>query len=159
MCITRPGRGSVSILLQVRIPFLYCLCFLLIQSWILIILKAPSVLVARPQSHLDGDALLRAQVVLDLPKEQKDLKVLITEENLKRAGFLPSRVGTLCPFLKFKNGAPVGAKRPKERDLSFSDHEGGDSEQDPLEPGIGRAVCLLYFYVCLCYMSFYPYCT
>lgn len=90
----------------------------------------------RPQSTLEGDALLRAQAVLDLPRDQKDLKFLITEENLKRAGFLLPRVGTLCPFVKFKNGVPIGAKRSKGRGPSLS-----EDEQDPLEPGIGRAHC------------------
>lgn len=58
--------------------------------------------VVRHQSQLEGDALLRAQTVLNLPKERKDLKVLITEENLKDAGFLTSRVGALVPFSKSK---------------------------------------------------------
>lgn len=92
-----------------------------------------------------GDALVRAQTILNLPREQKDLKILITEENLKAAGFLPSRVGTLLPFTKFKSGVPLGVPNSKRRAGSPSDSGNDDRHHQDLGHGIGRALSIIYF--------------
>lgn len=79
--------------------------------------------VVRLQSRLEDVTLLRAKTILDLPKEQKDLKVWITEDNLKKASFLTSRVGTLCPFIKFWDGVPLGIGKSKKHGTPLSDSE------------------------------------
>lgn len=59
------------------------------------------------QPELEGAPLVRAKAILDLPPGGFDLKELITEDNLKKFGLLSPRVGSICPFLRFRNGKAV----------------------------------------------------
>lgn len=51
--------------------------------------------------------------MLNLSPSRKDLATLITEGNLKATGFLTPRVGTLCPFIRFRGGVPLSTKYSK----------------------------------------------
>lgn len=74
-------------------------------------------------------------MVLDLPPDRKDLKVLVTEENLKKVGILTARVGNLIPFYKFRNGAPMKFKPDIRGDAAGNSEE---SEPEIIAPD-GRA--------------------
>lgn len=55
------------------------------------------------------------------------MKELIIEDNLKQVGLLSPRVGSICPFYKFKNGKAVRSKNNDE------DLEEVDADEDLLQ--------------------------
>lgn len=73
--------------------------------------------------------------MLALPPERKDLKLLVTEDNLKRVGIFTDKVGTLIPFYKFRNGVPLNYKPHDQVEI---DGDSCDSDREPTVPG-GKA--------------------
>lgn len=88
----------------------------------------------RLRPNLKGAELKRTKAVLDLPPKCKDLKLLVTEENLKRVGIFSEKVGTLLPFYRFHYSAPLNVHSysrdaliidsDEEVKLNNTDHEG-----------------------------------
>lgn len=59
---------------------------------------------------------IRAKAILGLPSGSFDLKTLVTEDNLKKVGLLSSRVGSICPFYRFKNGKAIKSRNDDDDD-------------------------------------------
>lgn len=69
------------------------------------------------------------------PLERKDIKVLVTEENLKRVGIFTDGVGTLIPFYKFRNDASLNPKAKGK----YGDAEDSDGSYVEIIASDGRA--------------------
>lgn len=113
---------------------------------------APAYVVVRLQYQLEDDDLLRTKTIIDLPKERKDLKALITEGGLKEFSFLTSRIRTLCPFIRFKNVVPLGTKNLKKRRNSPNDSE--DDEYEHNSSYHGNRARLFPIFVLIYFTSF-----
>lgn len=61
------------------------------------------------------DALGRAKVVLHLLVDQKDLKILITKDGLKAAGFLIPRVGHIYPTIVVEENKEPRTQSPNSK--------------------------------------------
>lgn len=94
-------------------------------------------------SSLDEEATARAQHILNLPHEQKNMGNLVTTSTLIRIGLLSSKVGTKVPFQVFRDGRPLNQKsnkasRKRAKDVS--------PEAISDEGTQGRASTLYFFY-------------
>ena len=82
------------------------------------------------QPELEGAPLERAQTILNLPSGSFDLKRLVTEDNLKRVGFLSARVGSIIPFQKFKKGVPLKSTTQQTHHIDEENLEGENVNQN-----------------------------
>ena len=55
-------------------------------------------------SSLDEEASARAQHILDLPHERKNMSILVTTSTLQDAGFLSPNIGSKVGFKVFRDG-------------------------------------------------------
>ena len=77
----------------------------------------------------------RAQNVLDLPAEAKDLTTLITTERLIKYGFLSQEVGSLCPFQEFYAGRPLKKKTISRKGKGVVKESESDSDDESSSEG------------------------
>lgn len=82
-------------------------------------------------SSLDGEAYERAQHILNLPHERKNMSLLVTTSSLQEAGFLSPNIGSKVEFKVFRDGRPLvdrkhrySNKRPREQSPDHLSDEG-----------------------------------
>ena len=64
-------------------------------------------------SSLDEEAFARAQHILDLPHERKNMSILVTTPSLQEAGFLSPHIGSKVGFKVFRDGKPLVDRKHK----------------------------------------------
>ena len=62
---------------------------------------------------LDEEAFARAQHILDLPHERKNMSTLVTTLSLQEAGFLSPQIGSKVGFKVFRDGKPLVDRKHK----------------------------------------------
>ena len=64
-------------------------------------------------SSLDDKASERAQHILDLPHERKNMSILVTTSSLQEAGFLSPHIGSKGGFKGFRDDKPLVDRKHK----------------------------------------------
>ena len=64
-------------------------------------------------SSLDDEASERAQHILDLPHERKNMSILVTTSSLQEAGFLSPHIGSKVGFKVFRDDKPLVDRKHK----------------------------------------------